>query len=117
MKQINPNYSLKIMPLPIEYGNDFEMEVNITKIMTNLGVAVPLINVWKCRGRYRMTNENIEIGMILMEKWDKITENYLPGNILYKLLDKIKIMHDAGYVSKKDFFSVKLKIFELSILV
>lgn len=98
----NLNYALKIIPLPIDFGNDFEDEAKISQEMSDLGVGVPFIKAWTCPGKSNLTGENIILEFILMELWNKVPQQHsayqLPANIYSLLLNKISMMHDAGYI-------------------
>jgi tRNA A-37 threonylcarbamoyl transferase component Bud32 len=94
----NRGYALKIIFLPTVRGNTFDREVEIIQKMSRLGVTVPYISSWKAQGFDNKLNVTVDIGFILMEKWEALPVREIPASVMLKVLDLIRQMHDAFYV-------------------
>lgn len=100
----NPDckYVLKVMALPIEFGNDFDTEVEITKKAGNLGIGPKFIDAWTCEAEDQ--HGALSIGLILTEKYEKTLAAYLKeykkmdSNTTIVLMKLIEKMHKNNII-------------------
>lgn len=95
-------YTLKVVELPIDFGNDFDEEVRIMSLMSEHKIGIPFIKAWKYTGQTIICGESkpIELGFILTEKWFtfEADNKKVPVGVLAMLLDKINLLHELRYV-------------------
>ena len=90
-----------------DMGN-FQMEVKITRMASNLGISPKFYDAFTCQGiRTELMSkrrETIVMGFIIQDKWDMSFENYtdiaprrqLPDDMQQILDTKIETMHENG---------------------
>lgn len=95
---------VKVISLPVEFGNDFETEVRLTQIASDLKVGPQFVDAWQCGGYDKRVGKT-DLGFIVTRKYDTSlaaflakTKGRLPMESVAQIDALIRQWHDNGFV-------------------